>query len=140
MGRTRDIAIPQGTQRIKARGKYVIPGLIDANLHLFLNIDTETLVKHEDRFHEIVIEAAQIALKTGQTTVFDTWGPRAALVKARNMINAGEVPGSRLFLAGNIIGYGGPYSTDFGADAAPHVSQAFVARINQTWEQNTGRG
>jgi hypothetical protein len=52
---------------------------MDANLHLFLNLDLETLIKYEDRYHEIVLEAAQIALKTGQTTVFDTWGPRAAL-------------------------------------------------------------
>ncbi|SVD26020.1 uncharacterized protein METZ01_LOCUS378874, partial [marine metagenome] len=105
VGKNRDITIPDNYKKIQARGKFLIPGLMDANLHLFLNIDLETLIKHEDRYHEIVIEAAQIALKTGQTTVFDTWGPRSALVKARDMINAGEVPGSRIYLAGNIIGF-----------------------------------
>jgi imidazolonepropionase-like amidohydrolase len=139
IGRARGISIPAGMEIIDADGKFIIPGLIDANLHLFLNLDMETLIKFEGRYHEIIIEAAQIALKTGQTTVFDTWGPRADLVRARNMINAGEVAGSRIYLAGNIIGYGGPFSTDFNAAAAAHVSKAFVARTNETWEQGTGQ-
>jgi hypothetical protein len=139
IGRAGEVAVPANATRIDATGKYVIPGLMDANLHLFLNIDLETLIKHEDRYHEIVLEAAQIALKTGQTTVFDTWGPRAALVKARDMIARGEAPGSRIYLAGNIIGFDGPLSADFRAQAAPYVSKAFVKRTNETWEEGTGR-
>ncbi|MCZ6539544.1 MAG: amidohydrolase family protein [Chloroflexi bacterium] len=139
VGTSREVTIPQSATRIDARGKYVIPGLMDANLHLFLNLDLETLILYEGRYHEIVLEAAQIALKTGQTTVFDTWGPRAALVKARDMINAGEAPGSRIYLAGNIIGFDGPLSADFRGQAAPFVSKAFAKRINETWEQDTGR-
>ncbi|MEO8450441.1 MAG: amidohydrolase family protein [Gemmatimonadota bacterium] len=139
VGRSGDVSIPSGAKRLDARGKYVIPGLMDANIHLMINIDLETLIRYEDRFSEIALEAAQIALKTGQTTVFDTWGPRAALVKARDMINAGQAPGSRIYLAGNIIGFDGPVSADFFADVAPHVSKAFAKRINETWEQGTGR-
>ncbi|MBM4186348.1 MAG: amidohydrolase family protein [Gemmatimonadetes bacterium] len=139
VGPAASTTVPQGATRIDARGKYVIPGLMDSNLHLFLNLDTETLVKYEDRYHEIVVEAAQIALKTGQTTVFDTWGPRGALSKARAMINAGQVQGSRIYYAGNIIGFGGPFSADFRAGAAPHLSKAFVKRINDQWEEGSGR-
>ena len=112
---------------------------MDANLHLFLNIDLETLIKYEGRYHEIILEAAQITLRTGQTTVFDTWGPRAALVQARDMIKAGDAPDSRIYLAGNIIGFGGPLSPDFRAAAAPFVSKMFAKKINDTWEQETGR-
>jgi imidazolonepropionase-like amidohydrolase len=139
IGKARGISIPPGIRIVDANGKFIIPGMIDANLHLYLNTDLESLIKFEDRYHEVVLEGAQIALKTGQTTVFDTWGPRAALVKARDMINDGTVPGSRIYLAGNIIGFGGPFSTDFNAAAAAHVSQAFVARTNETWEQGTGQ-
>ncbi|MGQ0646977.1 MAG: amidohydrolase family protein [Gemmatimonadaceae bacterium] len=139
IGTSQHVSIPGSATRVDARGKYVIPGLMDANLHLFLNIDLETLIKHEDRYHEIVLEGAQIALKSGQTTVFDTWGPRAALVKARNMINAGQAIGSRIYLAGNIIGFDGPLSADFRGQAATHVSKAFARRTNETWEQGTGR-
>lgn len=139
VGAAGDVAVPADATVVDARGKYVIPGLMDANLHLFLNIDLETLVKYEGRYHEIVLEAAQIALKSGQTTVFDTWGPREALATARDMINRGDAPGSRIYLAGNIIGFDGPLSADFREAAAAHVSKAFAARVNETWEQKTGR-
>lgn len=139
VGARGDVKIPGEARVIDARGQYVIPGLMDANLHLMLNIDLETLIKFEGRYHEIVLEAAQIALKTGQTTVFDTWGPRAALVTARDMINAGEAPGARIYLAGNIIGFDGPLSADFAGAAAPFVSKSFAGRINETWQQGTGR-
>ena len=131
--------VPADATTIDAGGKYVIPGLMDGNLHLFLNLDLETLILHEHRLHEIVLEAAQITLRTGQTTVFDTWGPRAALARARDMINAGEAPGSRIYLAGNIIGFSGPLGPDFRESHAAYVSRAFVNRINETWEENTGR-
>lgn len=131
--------VPPDARTIDASGRYVIPGLMDGNLHLFLNLDLETLILHEHRLHEIVLEAAQIALKTGQTTVFDTWGPRAALAQARDMINAGEAPGSRIHLAGNIIGFSGPLGPDFRESHAPYVSRAFVKRINDAWEEGTGR-
>jgi imidazolonepropionase-like amidohydrolase len=139
VGSGREVQLPASAQRIDARGKFVIPGLMDANLHLYLNGDLESLITFEGRYHEVVIEGAQIALRTGMTTVFDTWGPRAALAKARDMINAGTVPGSRIFLAGNIIGFSGPLSPDFRGASASHVSKAFARRTNDTWEQGTGR-
>lgn len=139
VGPASQVTVPPAARRIDARGKYLIPGLMDANLHLFLNGDLETLIKYEDRYDEIVLEAAQIALKAGQTTAFDTWGPRAALIKARDRINAGHAPGARIYLAGNIIGFSGPLGPDFRGASAAHVSQAFARRTNDTWEQGTGR-
>jgi imidazolonepropionase-like amidohydrolase len=139
LGAAREVTIPAGATRIDARGKFVIPGLMDANLHLYLNGDLESLIKYEDRYHEVALEGAQIALRTGQTTVFDTWGPRAPLIKARDMIASGKAPGSRIYLAGNIIGFSGPLSPDFRGASAAHVSKAFAKRINDIWEQGTGR-
>ncbi|MBL8961998.1 MAG: amidohydrolase family protein, partial [Gemmatimonadetes bacterium] len=139
VGPSRSTPVPAGVRAIDARGKFVIPGLMDANLHLYLNGDLESLIALEGRYHEVVIEGAQIALKAGMTTVFDTWGPRAPLVRARDMINKGEVPGSRIYLAGNIIGFSGPLSPDFRGASAAHVSKAFAKRTNETWEEGTGR-
>src|SRR5690349_2741127 len=90
VGKVGTVQVPASVRTIDARGKYVIPGLMDANLHLFLNLDLETLIKYEGRYHEVAIEGAQLALKSGQTTVFDTWGPRDALIKARDAINSGQ--------------------------------------------------
>ncbi len=139
VGKAGSVPVPTGTRSIDAKGKFVIPGLMDANLHLFLNLDLETLIKYEGRYHEVAIEGAQLALKTGQTTVFDTWGPRDALITARDMINSGQSQGSRIYLAGNIIGFDGPLSADFRATAAPFVSKAFATRLNEAWELGTGR-
>ncbi|MDG2089737.1 MAG: amidohydrolase family protein [Gammaproteobacteria bacterium] len=139
VGPASEIHVPDDAQIIDAEGKYLIPGLIDANLHLYLNIDLETMIKYEDRYHEIIVEAAQITLKNGLTTVFDTWGPYEPLVQARALVNAGEAVGSRIFMAGNIIGFDGPLSADFRAAAAAHVSNAFVTRTNEAWEQGVGR-
>src|SRR2546426_4580907 len=46
VGAARDVTIPSGARRLDVRGKYVIPGLMDANLHLMLNIDLETLIRY----------------------------------------------------------------------------------------------
>ncbi|WP_157994450.1 amidohydrolase family protein [Peristeroidobacter agariperforans] len=124
---------------IDARGKYVIPGLMNANVHLLCDVRLENLVRHMDRFEDLIIEAAQVALKNGLTTVFDTWGPRRALMNSRDAINAGQVPGSRIFCAGNIIGLDGPCSADFFPKAAEVASGALAKRINAIWVENVGR-
>ena len=74
----------------------------------FFPIIPDGLVRYEGRYEDVILEAAQIALKNGLTTIFDTWGPREALIHVRDRIKGGELVGSRVFLAGNIIGLGGP--------------------------------
>src|ERR1700761_8058266 len=107
------LAVPARTRTIAASGKFVMPGLMDANVHLFYVPVPDALVRYEGRYEEVITEAAQIALAQGLTTVFDTWGPRESLTHVRDAINAGTTVGSRVFLAGNIIGLGGPISPDF---------------------------
>jgi imidazolonepropionase-like amidohydrolase len=131
------VAVPADAIRIDAAGKYVIPGLMDANVHLFLDVEVEPLVKYEGHYDELIIEAAQVALRNGVTTVFDTWGPREALQRARTRINQGEAVGSRIFFAGNIIGFDGPFSSDF-AEKSGNLDFAFSKRVNDAWEQGVG--
>lgn len=139
VGPSSTVTVPGGATRVDARGKYIIPGMMDANVHLDLNTQLEELIRFENQYDKIVLEGAQIALKAGLTTVFDTWGPRAALIEVRDRINRGEAVGSRIYLAGNIIGLSGPLGPDFNAAAAANVTKAFAKRINDTWEQGTGR-
>ena len=137
-----EVAIPNAAKRLEVQGKYLIPGLMDANVHLGLShfsLTLEALVKHEGRFHEIILESAQIALKTGVTTVFDTYGPLDPLVKAREMINAGAAPGSRIYLAGNVIGGDGPMTSGWlPKPVSDLVSKATIKRINETYERGVG--
>lgn len=136
----RDLPIPNGAKKIDARGKFVIPGLMNANVHLFgIFVTAERLARHFEDPDGIIIEAAQVALKSGQTTVFDTYGPRRFLKRVRDRINAGEVAGSRFFCAGNIIGFDGPLGPDFIAKAPEVVSSVFARRVNAVFAENVGR-
>lgn len=123
---------------IDARGKYVIPGLMNANVHLLIDRRLENLVRYMGRYEELIAEAAQLALKNGLTTVFDTNGMRKPLVAARDRIAAGEIPGSRIFCSGWIVGMDGPFSRDYNQKAAEVASVDLVKRINSLCVENMG--
>jgi imidazolonepropionase-like amidohydrolase len=133
------LPVPTGVQVIDARGQFIIPGLMNANVHLFAAFTVETIVRHMGCYEDLVAEAAQVALKVGMTTVFDTWGPRRFLMNVRDRINSGKQIGSRIFCAGNILGFDGPFSPDFLPKAAEIVSPILTNRINAIWVENVGR-
>ncbi|PSM38968.1 hypothetical protein C6Y14_33620 [Streptomyces dioscori] len=139
IGRPDDLTIPADTETIDFSGKFIIPGLMNANVHLFINALFETLVRYEGRYDDLIAEAAQVALRAGMTTVFDTWGPRRALMAVRDKIEQGEIVGSRIRCAGNIIGFDGPFSGDFDSRIPGIGTTHFVDRVNATWVENTGR-
>lgn len=129
--------VPQGVEVIDGTGRYVIPGLMDANVHLVGCRTTDTLLEFEGRYHELALEAAQLTLKYGVTTVFDTWGPAGPVSETRDAIRDGREHGSQIYYSGNIIGLGGPLSPDF-VDPGTFLQRDTVARINDTWERGTG--
>ncbi|MBU1376477.1 MAG: amidohydrolase family protein [Alphaproteobacteria bacterium] len=139
VGPKSSVTIPRGAEVIDKAGKYVIPGLMDANVHLFLNLDLDTLLRLRGRYADIIVEGAQLALKTGQTTVFDTWGPYPDLKAARDRINSGKDIGARIFFAGNIIGFDGPVSKDFADKYKGLLNKGTVDYLNKRWTQGTGR-
>lgn len=132
------VTIPPDAKTIDGAGKFVLPGLMDANVHLVLGASIEFIVRYEGRYEDLIEEAAQVTLKQGLTTVFDSWGPLQPLLNVRDRVARGEVPGSRMFVAGNIIGFSGPFGRDFNGEAESTASKALVARINHLWEENTG--
>src|SRR6185312_1970301 len=66
-GPRRSVAVPAGATEIDARGRWLVPGFIDTNVHLSLyggqNDRYESLVRYQPRQDEIVLEAAQIDLR-----------------------------------------------------------------------------
>lgn len=111
------VAVPPGAQQVDASGRWVVPGFIDTNVHLSLyggqNDRYETLVRYQPRQDEIVLEAAQIDLTYGITTVRDSYGALVPLTRVRDRIAHGDAVGSRILAAGNILGWSGPYSFSF---------------------------
>jgi imidazolonepropionase-like amidohydrolase len=140
VGPVADLGASTELERVDAVGKDVIPGLMDANVHLVSHsFDPEFLLRYEPGcYDELVVEAAQVALKVGLTTVFDTWGPLEALRRVRDRVNAGEVTAARIFCAGNIIGNDGPWADDNAGRMYARLNPAVVARVNQHWEQGVG--
>jgi imidazolonepropionase-like amidohydrolase len=130
--------LPDDVDPVDVSGKWVIPGLLDANVHLLLDNEPEVLLCYEPgHYDELILEAAQVTLTAGVTTVFDTWGPLEALRRVRERIAGGELVGSRIYCAGNIIGNGGPWTTDFlGLESS--LSREAMERVNSHWEQGVG--
>jgi imidazolonepropionase-like amidohydrolase len=131
------VTIPAGARRVDVSGKHIIPGMMDANVHLFPFPSwmwVEFLARYENNFDGLIEEGAQVALKHGLTTVFDSMGPLRALMRVRDRINKGETDGARMFVAGNIVGFRAVFSNE-GMKAA---SQPFQDRINSLFELNVG--
>ena len=108
--------IPDDALLIDAKGKYLLPGFIDSNVHASVYGNSkrrETAVKYADRNHELVEEFAQRQLKHGVTTIRDSYGSLLPLMQVRDAIARGEIIGSRMLVAGNIVGWGGPFSLTF---------------------------
>ena len=111
------VAVPAGAKVVDAAGKYLVPGFVDTNVHLSLYGGAgdryESLVRYESRQNDIVLEAGQIDLTYGVTTVRDSYGMLVPLTATRDRINAGQAIGPRILAAGNILGWSGPYSISF---------------------------
>lgn len=130
--------VPSDAEVVDLFGRYLLPGLMDANVHLLPWPSwgyIEFLARYEDRFDAVITEAAQVALASGFTTVFDTMGPLDALLTVRDRINAGQVAGSRMFVAGNIVGFRAVFTTP---EAIASASPAFQQRINDRFEAGGG--
>jgi imidazolonepropionase-like amidohydrolase len=135
------VAVPAGAQRIDAAGQFAVPGFFDTNVHLSLyggmNDRYETLVRYHDRQPEIVLEAAQIQLKHGITTVRDSYGMLRPLVATRDRIAAGAAIGPRILAAGNIVGWNGPYSISFSLTRTQSLT-LFQEQMNDEIAQGAG--
>ncbi|MET7339033.1 amidohydrolase family protein [Nonomuraea sp. NPDC005650] len=144
VGRRGEVTVPEGAQTVDATGKWIVPGFCNGNVHLLDGImmmgfgGAEYLARFEGRLHEVIEESAQVALRAGVTTVFDTWDAMVPILRARDRIASGEVEGARIFAAGNIVGMGGPFSADFMMAARQVISPRFADRMDALFEAGVG--
>jgi imidazolonepropionase-like amidohydrolase len=101
------VTVPAGTQTIDTRGMSVLPGLADMHVHLMIvgHGDYEHWDKtYRSRFRsEIMPAAAKQLLKSGVTFARDLGAVLEDILDVRRRINAGEIPGPRLFVSGPFI-------------------------------------
>jgi imidazolonepropionase-like amidohydrolase len=117
---------PQGAKIIDLGDATLLPGLIDAHVHLFLHPGAEDLQTVEESVPWRTILAAQAAkadLLAGFTAERDmgTEGAGSADTAVRNAIDQGLIPGPRLRISGNAIDILGGHEDANRYNPAQHV-------------------
>lgn len=117
---------PAGAQTIDLGDTTLMPGLIDAHVHLFLHPGNEGMQTVVESVPQRTIQATLAArddLMAGFTAERDmgTEGAGSADTAVRNAINRGEIPGPRLRVSGNAISILGGHEDAVGFNPAQHV-------------------
>jgi imidazolonepropionase-like amidohydrolase len=117
---------PPGAKVIDLGDTTLLPGLIDAHVHLFLHPGAEDLQTVEESvpWRTILAEqAAKADLMAGFTAERDmgTEGAGSADTAVRNAINQGIIPGPRLRISGNAIDILGGHEDADQFNPAQHV-------------------
>jgi len=117
---------PAGAQVIDLGEATLMPGLIDAHVHLFLHPGAEDLQTVEESVPQRTITATLAArddLMAGFTAERDmgTEGAGSADTAVRNAINDGLIPGPRLRISGNAIDILGGHEDANDFNPAQHV-------------------
>ena len=117
---------PAGAQMIDLGDTTLMPGLIDAHVHLFLHPGAEDLQTVKESVPQRTIMATLAAredLMAGFTAERDmgTEGAGSADAAVRDAINQGLIPGPRLRISGNAINILGGHEDALGFNPAQHV-------------------
>jgi imidazolonepropionase-like amidohydrolase len=123
---------PADAVTIDLGDRTVLPGLIDAHVHLFLHPGAEDLQTVEESVPQRTISATLAArddLMAGFTAERDmgTEGAGSADTAVRNAINEGKIPGPRMRISGNAVDILGGHEDAIGFNPAQHVLP------NATW-------
>ena len=103
-------------------GLTVVPGLIDAHVHMVLDPSyrtvAEQLAEQPDALRRKMAERALAMVHAGITTARDLGGGEWLELELRDRIDAGEIPGPRLLCAGQPVTSVGGHCHFWGGEAA----------------------
>jgi imidazolonepropionase-like amidohydrolase len=117
---------PAGAEIIDLGDRTLLPGLIDAHIHLFLHPgqeDLQTVLESVPQRTIMATLGARDDLMAGFTAERDmgTEGAGPADTAVRDAIDCGDIPGPRLRISGNAINTLGGHEDAIGYNPAQHV-------------------
>ncbi len=133
-------AAESGDTVVDLAGCWLLPGLIDCHVHLTQPTDvpdpTAAATRSDAAVALFTAAAARRTLAAGITTARDVGGWNYVEMAVREAINAGDIPGPRLFLAGRLLSittatvgyYPGMYDV---ADGVDEVRRAVRRQLAQ---------
>ncbi len=118
---------PANAEVIELGDTTLMPGLIDAHVHLFLHPGAEDLQTVQESVPQRTLRAALAAgedLLAGFTAERDmgTEGAGSADTAVRDAINDGLIPGPRLRISGNAVDVTGGHEDAMGYNPAAHLA------------------
>ena len=120
VGEASDFPIPAGAEVIDLTGKTVLPGLIDAHVHLFLEPVADPLslaIQESDNMSTVrAVRNAAKTLRAGITTVRDMGWRSFASLDLRNAVAQGIVPGPRILASGQFLTMTGGHAWSCGLE------------------------
>jgi imidazolonepropionase-like amidohydrolase len=103
----RNLSLPEGVEQIDAQGKTLLPGLIDAHVHLTFDgsLDPVGHLTTETPYVTLLkgVRNASLNLQRGVTTVRDLGGPSEVTLALRGAVQQGTIRGPRILTSGNVI-------------------------------------
>lgn len=106
-------AAAQSADLVDLSGKWLLPGLIDAHIHVCYNGAESVFALLERPRDALVLEAVDIVrriLSHGTTTVRDIGGEKYIEMSLRNAIEAGFIQGPRMKTSGRVISMTGGHA------------------------------
>jgi imidazolonepropionase-like amidohydrolase len=132
VGKRVDVKVPACAQKVDGTGKFATPGFVDTNVHNGMPTSAAEYARYWEKLSDIAIEGAQMHLKYGVTSIRDSYGTLMPLLAARDAIKSGKAVGARMYVAGNIIGWGGTFSKTFrGRDPESYYEEWINDQITQ---------
>jgi imidazolonepropionase-like amidohydrolase len=108
-----NVAVPAGARTIDGAGKFLIPGMIDAHIHLRGGRGRDTSPADQEREG---VRALHSYLYAGVTSVFDAGNRSEYIMGLRDKERRGAIASPRIFATGGTVaspnGHGGPYNIE----------------------------